>query len=108
VTVGGGALPAVRVEAEPGRAGVQRHLAGDVRAAIVGTNANRPKGAVEDGDPHWQIGANDQARTAADYAPLIVRYATARRCAWATWREVADSVQDVRNYGWPTASRRCC
>jgi multidrug efflux pump len=31
------------------------------------TNANRPKGVLDDGEPHWQRGANDQARTAADY-----------------------------------------
>ena len=44
----------------------------DVRTAIAATNANRPKGALEDGDRRWQIGANDQVFKAAEYAPLIV------------------------------------
>src|SRR6185437_8525714 len=74
VTVGGSSLPAVRVEVNP-RA-LDKYGIGfeDVRMAITSTNANRPKGAVEDGDRHWQIGANDQARRAAEYMPLIVAY----------------------------------
>ena len=36
---------------------------------IAAANANRPKGAVEDGDRHWQIYANDQAKSAAEYLP---------------------------------------
>jgi len=35
-----------------------------VRLAIAASNTNRPKGDVEEGDRHWQIYANDQAKTA--------------------------------------------
>jgi multidrug efflux pump len=66
VTVGGSSLPAVRVEVNP-RA-LDKYGIGfeTVRTAITSTNANRPKGAVEDESRHWQIGANDQARRAAE------------------------------------------
>src|SRR3954468_533270 len=49
VTVGGSSLPAVRVELNP--AALNKYGIGfeEVRAAIVATNANRPKGFVEDG-----------------------------------------------------------
>ena len=70
-----------------------------MRIAITATNANRPKGAVEDDDHYWQIGANDQARAAADYAPLVLRYRNGNAVRLADVAEVADSVQDVRNYG---------
>ncbi len=53
VNVGGGALPAVRVELDPNRLAKSGIGLEDVRAAIVGTNANRPLGAVELGDRHW-------------------------------------------------------
>ena len=43
-----------------------------MRSALNAANANRPKGAVEEGDRQWRIYANDQARTAAEYLPLIV------------------------------------
>jgi hypothetical protein len=38
-----------------------------------GANANRPKGAIEQGDARWQIYTNDQARTPR-LPPLVVAY----------------------------------
>ena len=99
VTVGGSSLPAVRVEVNP-RA-LDKYGIGfeDVRMAITSTNANRPKGAVEDGDRHWQIGANDQARRAAEYMPLIVTYKDGAPVRLSDVADVVDSVQDLRNAG---------
>jgi multidrug efflux pump len=99
VTVGGSSLPAVRVEVNP-RA-LDKYGIGfeDVRMAITSTNANRPKGAVEDGDRHWQIGANDQARRAAEYMPLIVAYKDGAPVRLSDVADVVDSVQDLRNAG---------
>ncbi|MBS1190429.1 MAG: multidrug transporter subunit MdtC [Rhodocyclaceae bacterium] len=99
VSVGGAALPAVRVELDPGRLANSGIGLEDVRAAIAAGNANRPLGAVEAGDRYWQIGANDQARSAAEYRPLIVRYQNSAGVRLGDVAEVTDSVQDVRNYG---------
>ncbi len=74
VTVGGGSLPAVRVELQP-QALTQYGISLDqVRQAIGSANLLRPKGIVEDGDRHWQIQASDQLTTAADYEPLVITY----------------------------------
>jgi multidrug efflux pump len=70
-----------------------------VRTAIVATNANRPKGSVEDGDRNWQIYANDQATKAVDYMPLIVSYHNGAPVRLTDVAEVVDSVQDLRNAG---------
>ena len=60
VTVGGGSLPAVRVELDP-RALTQYGLSlEDVRRTIQQANILRPKGSVEEGDRYWQIQASDQ------------------------------------------------
>ena len=99
VSIGGGALPAVRVQLDPNRLAANGIALDEVRIAITATNANRPKGSVEDGDRSWQIGANDQARVAADYAPIILRYRNGSAVRLADVGEVLDSVQDVRNYG---------
>src|SRR5438105_1586854 len=74
VQVGGSSLPAVRVELNP--MSLQKYGIGleQVRNTIAAANANRPKGSVEDGDRHWQITANDQAKAAAEYLPLIIAY----------------------------------
>ena len=71
----------------------------DVRSAISTTNANRPLGAVEREDHYWQIAANDQARVAADYAPLVLRWKDGNAIRLSDVAEVTDSVQDVRNFG---------
>ncbi|MEO6423489.1 MAG: efflux RND transporter permease subunit, partial [Candidatus Nitrotoga sp.] len=72
VTIGGSSLPAVRVSLNPSALNKFGIGVEEVRAAIVATNANRPKGSLEDGDRRWQILANDQAKTAAEYIPTIV------------------------------------
>jgi multidrug efflux pump len=99
VNVGGSSLPAVRVELNPAllnRYGISPE---QVRLSIAASNANRPKGAVEAGDKHWQIYANDQAKKASDYIPLIVSYHNGAAVRLADLGEVVDSVQDVRNAG---------
>ena len=99
VTVGGSSLPAVRVELLP--SALHKYGIGteDVRNAIAAANANRPKGMVEDGERHWQIYANDQAREAVEYLPLIVAYRNGAAVHLSDVAEVTDSVQDLRNAG---------
>src|SRR5258707_6178775 len=74
VSVGGGSLPAVRVELNPtvlNRLGIGFD---EVRTAITNTNANRPKGFLDDGTRAWTVHANDHAKTAAEYKPIIVAW----------------------------------
>src|SRR5208282_4098927 len=99
VLVGGSSLPAVRVERNP--QALNKYGIGfeDVRAVLAATNANRPKGVVEAGDRHWQIYANDQAKTAAEYLPLIVAYRNGSAVKLSDLGEIVDSVQDLRNAG---------
>ncbi|HEV8109148.1 MAG TPA: efflux RND transporter permease subunit, partial [Burkholderiales bacterium] len=99
VTVGGGALPAVRVELDPEAVSKYGIAFSDVRAAINATNVNRPKGALDSGEHHWQIYANDQAKRAADYAPIIVSYRNGAAVRLSDIAEVVDSVQDLRTAG---------
>ncbi len=99
VNIGGGALPAVRIALDPNRLAANGISLEDIRVAVTATNANRPKGLLDDGSRTWQITANDQARSAEDYAPLIVRYRNGSAVRLSDVAEVVDSVQDVRNYG---------
>ena len=99
VTVGGGALPAVRVELDPEAVSKYGIAFSDVRAAINATNVNRPKGALDSSDLHWQIYSNDQAKRAADYAPIIVSYRNGAAVRLSDIAEVVDSVQDLRTAG---------
>ena len=99
VTVGGSSLPAVRVELNPSALYKYGIALEDVRAALAAANANRPKGLVEAGDRQWWIYANDQAKKATEYRPLIVAYRNGAPVRLADVAEVIDSVQDIRNAG---------
>ena len=99
VTVGGSSLPAVRVELNPDALSKYGLGPEDARTAITSTNVNRPKGTLEDDQRHWQILANDQAKKAADYAPIIVAYRNNVGVRLSDVAEVTDSVQDLRNAG---------
>jgi multidrug efflux pump len=99
VTIGGSSLPAVRVELNPHA--LYKYGIGpeEVRAAITATNVNRPKGTLQEGDRHWQILANDQAKKAVDYLPIVIAYKNGAAVRLSDVAEVVDSVQDLRNAG---------
>ncbi|MEM4986584.1 efflux RND transporter permease subunit [Collimonas sp. H4R21] len=99
VSVGGSSQPAVRVELNPTALNKYGIGTADVRTAIAATNANRPKGMLEDGDKNWQIYANDQAKTAAEYMPLIVSYRNGAPVRVSDVATVVDSVANLRNSG---------
>ncbi|MGA2553349.1 MAG: efflux RND transporter permease subunit, partial [Smithella sp.] len=100
VNVAGSSLPAVRVELNPAQLNHYGISPETVRGMIAASNANRPKGDVEAGDKHWQIYANDQAKKAVDYIPLIVSYHNGAAVRLVDLGQVVDSVQDVRNAGY--------
>jgi len=99
VNVGGGALPGVRVEVNLPALNRTGLALEDVRTAIAATNANRPKGLVEAGDREWQIGANDQAKRASEYIPLVVAYRNGAAVRLGDIAQVVDSQENIRNAG---------
>jgi multidrug efflux pump len=99
VQVGGSSLPAVRVELDPQTLNKYGVSFENVRTVLAATNANRPKGSLEEGDLHWQIYANDQAKKAVEYLPLIIAYRNGSAVKLTDLGTVVDSVQDLRNAG---------
>ena len=78
VTVGGGSLPAVRVDLNPTALNKYNIGLGDVRRMLAETNVNRPKGQLTNDTRTWEIHTNDQLQTADAYMPLIVAYRDGR------------------------------
>jgi multidrug efflux pump len=99
VQIGGSSLPAVRVELNP-RALFKYGIGlEDVRAALSAANANAPKGAIDQGVKKYEIDVNDQASTAAQFAPLIVAYRNSAAVRLSDVATVSDGVEDLRNLG---------
>ena len=99
VTIGGGALPAVRVAVQPDRLSAYGLSLEQVRQTLVAGNAHRPKGMLEDAQQAWQIEANDQAYTPADFAGLVIRYQNNRAVRVQDVAQVSEAMQDVRTDG---------
>ena len=99
VIIGGAAQPAVRVELNPQALFKYGIGLEGVRAALASANAHSPKGAIEEGDRHYQLYTNDQASTAAEYAPLIVAYRNGAPVRLSDVADVVDSVENLRNVG---------
>ncbi len=99
VSIGGGALPAVRVAVQPERMSSYGISLEDVRQTLVAGNAHRPKGMVEDEQQSWQIEANDQARTPDEYAGMVIRYQNNRAVRVQDVAQVTEAMQDVRTDG---------
>ncbi len=99
VVVGGGSLPAVRVELNP--LSLSKYGIGldDVRTALGRTNVNRPKGQLANGEKTWEIKTNDQLYKAEQYRPLIVAYHSGAAVRLSDVADVQDSVEDIRNAG---------
>lgn len=99
VSVGGGSLPAVRVDLNPTALNKYGIGLGDVRRMLNRTNVNRPKGQLADGARTWEIRANDQLHTAEDYLPLVVAYREGRAVQLSDVATVENSVEDLRATG---------
>ena len=104
VTVGGGALPAVRVEANP--VALSRYGIGleEVRTAIASANVESAERPRQRRRSRWKIDTNDQLSKAADYLPLIVAYRNGAPVRLADVAQVDDSVQDLSTPASSTAA----
>ena len=100
VNVGGGALPAVRVEVNPTQLNSYGLSLEDVRTMLSQQNANLAKGQVANGQNTADILANDQLLQAKDYAPLVVAYHNGAAVKLSDIADVQDSVENIRTAGY--------
>ncbi|MEG2031576.1 MAG: efflux RND transporter permease subunit [Janthinobacterium sp.] len=103
VELGGGSLPAVRVELLPYQLNHYSVSMEDVRAAIQASNANRPKGAISGDERSLQIysGASTASggRSAADYRSLVVAWRDGAAIRLDDVAEVVDGVENNNTLG---------
>jgi multidrug efflux pump len=99
-SVGGGALPGVRVELNPTLLDKYGIGLEQVRSVLSSANANVPKGHFSDGYRMWEVGANDQLFRAIDYRPLIVAYKKGSPIRLSDIAEVRDAPESLRSSGY--------
>ncbi|MBC7434727.1 MAG: efflux RND transporter permease subunit [Bdellovibrionales bacterium] len=115
VEIGGGSLPAVRVDLLPFALNNYGISAEDVRAALQASSANRPKGDMDASGQRLQIytstgrssnpelvaaGAGTRGRvSAADYKDLVVAWRNNSAVRLVDVAEVTDGVENVNTLG---------
>ncbi|GAC1431864.1 MAG: multidrug efflux RND transporter permease subunit MdtC [Terriglobales bacterium] len=99
VFVGGGARPAVRVEANPQLLNKLGIGLAQVRTALGSANANKPKGQLADSTAAWSIQDNDQLMQSSQYRSIIVAYNNGAGVRLSDVADVQDSVEDIHNIG---------
>ena len=99
ITLGGGALPSVRVELQPGKLSSYGIGLEDVRAALGAANADSAKGHIDQGDQRYEILSNDQISKAAPYRDLVIAYRAGAPVLLRDVAQVLDSNENIRNAG---------
>ena len=105
VTVGGGALPSVRVEVNPTKLASYGLAMSNIQSVLSLQNSDLAKGQISDGATTADIVDNDQISHAEQYKPLIVGYNKGSAIHLTDVADVLDSVQNVRTGGYLNGKR---
>ena len=100
VSISGGQKPAVRIQANPTALASYGLNLEDLRNAIVAANVNQAKGNFDAQHQAYQIGANDQLLSSADYAPLVIAYRNGAPVTMTDIAIVADDAENIRQAAW--------
>jgi len=98
--ISGGQKPAVRIQANPTQLASYGLNLEDLRTAIVAANVNQAKGSFDGPHQAYQIGANDQLLSSADYVPLVIAYRNGSPVKLTDVAEVKDDAENVRQAAW--------
>jgi multidrug efflux pump len=105
VSVGGGALPSVRVDANPTQLASYGLTMANLQSVLSLQNSDLAKGQITDGITTADIVANDQISLAEDYKPLVVGYKNGAAVHLFDVAQVTDSVQNIRAAGYLNGKR---
>src|SRR6516225_4735941 len=106
VTVGGGALPSVRVDVNPTQLNSYGLTLSNIQAALSLQNSDRPRGQFSNSVATADIITNGQISHADEYRPLIVGYSNKGAAVrLGDVADVQDSVQNIRVAGYLNGKR---
>jgi multidrug efflux pump len=94
VSISGGQKPAVRIQANPVALSSYGITMEALRTALIQTSVNSAKGNFDGPQQGYQIDANDQLSTSAEYRKVVVAY---RNGAPVLLKDVATIVDGVEN-----------
>jgi multidrug efflux pump len=100
VTISGGQKPAVRIQANPAALSSYGINLEDLRTAVTQASVNAAKGNFDGARQDYQIDANDQLVTSADYRSVVVAYRNGAPVMLIDVAKIIDGVENNNQAAW--------
>jgi multidrug efflux pump len=100
VTISGGQKPAVRIQANPTALSSYGINLEDLRTALTQASVNAAKGNFDGPHLNYQIDANDQLITSADYKTVVVAYRNGAPVMLTDVARIVDGVENNNQAAW--------
>ena len=100
VSISGGQKPAVRIQVNPTALSSYGINLEDVRTAIQQASLDSAKGNFDGPRQDYQIQANDQLLTSADFKPIVVAYRNGAPVQLSDVANVVDGAENLKQAAW--------
>jgi multidrug efflux pump len=100
VSISGGQKPAVRIQANPAQLSSYGLNLEDLRTALAVQSVNAAKGNFDGPNQDYQINANDQLVTSADYRNVVVAYRNGAPIMLSNVARVVDGIENNKQAAW--------
>ena len=100
VSISGGQKPAVRIQANPTALSSYGINLEDLRTAVTQSSVNAAKGNFDGPRQDYQIDANDQLVTSADYTSVVVAYRNGAPVMLTDVAKIIDGVENSTQAAW--------
>ena len=100
VSISGGQKPAVRIQVNPTALSSYGINLEDVRTAIQQTSLDSAKGNFDGPRQDYQIDANDQLLSSAEFRPIIIAYRNGAPVRLSDVANVVDEPENLRQAAW--------
>jgi multidrug efflux pump len=100
VSISGGQKPAVRIQANPSALSSYGINLEDLRTAVTQSSVNAAKGNFDGARQDYQIDANDQLVTSADYQKVVVAYRNGAPVMLTDVAKIVDGVENNNQAAW--------
>jgi multidrug efflux pump len=105
VSIAGGQRPAVRIRVSPEALAAYGLSLADVRELVNRSNVNQPKGNFDGPTRVSMLDANDQLKTPAEYAELILTYRDGAALRLKDVAQIIDGAENERLAAWANQSQ---
>ena len=100
VTISGGQKPAVRVQVNPTQLASYGLNLEEVRTALAATSLDTAKGSFNGPAQSFQIGANDQITTSAEFSKVVLAYRNGAPIMLSDVANIVDGVENTELSAW--------